>query len=119
MIAETTTRAGKEGEEIAVRYLQDMGFTILETNYRFRRGEIDIIMRDGEYLVFCEVKMRRNDNYGPPEYAVTPKKQQQIRKVAEGYLYERGIKDQACRFDVVAIQTMNGVTEIHYLRNAF
>jgi putative endonuclease len=104
---------------MARRFLEDRGLTILETNYRFGRGEIDIIARDGEDLVFCEVKARWNDRYGPPEYAVTPKKQQQLRKVAEGYLLERGIRDQACRFDVVAIQVMGGKSEIHYLRNAF
>ncbi len=119
MTPASEVHTGQAGEDIARQFLVEQGLTIVETNYRFGRGEIDIIARDGEYLVFCEVKARWNDEYGPPEYAITPKKQQQIRKVAEGYLYVRGIRDQACRFDVVAIDMSQGKPEIHYLRNAF
>ena len=65
------------------------------------------------------MKARWNDLYGPPEYAVTPKKQQQLRKIASGYLVERGIRDQACRFDVVAIRMEEGKPLINHIRNAF
>jgi len=119
MAGSSQALSGRTGEEIARRYLEGLGFVILETNYRFRRGEIDIIARDGDDLVFCEVKARWNDEYGPPEYAVTPQKQKQIRKVAEGYLYERNIRDQVCRFDVVAIQVTDGTPEIRHLKDAF
>ncbi len=119
MTATTSAAAGRTGEEIARKCLEDQGIVILETNYRFRRGEIDIIARDGEDIVFCEVKARWNDQYGPPEYAVTPRKQRQIRKIAEGYLYERGISDQPCRFDVIAIEMTGGKPDIRHLRNAF
>ncbi len=115
----TRGAAGRAGEAMARQYLEEHGFTIVETNYRFGHGEIDIIARDGEDLVFCEVKARWNDQYGPPEYAVTPKKQQQVRNIAERYLYERGIREQACRFDVVAIEVKDGIPEIRHLRNAF
>lgn len=115
----TTKQTGNEGEELAVRHLRSLGMEVLETNYRYGHGEVDIIARDGEYLVFCEVKMRKTDQYGDPEYAITPKKQQQIRKIAEAYLYENDIKEHACRFDVVAIRVRNGKADINYIRNAF
>jgi putative endonuclease len=110
---------GRIGEDLARKYLESAGFEIVELNYRFGHGEIDIVARDGEYLVFCEVKARRTNEYGPPEYALTPRKQQQIRKIASGYLYEHNIRDQACRFDVVAIRFREGEPEINHLRNAF
>jgi putative endonuclease len=110
---------GRMGEDLARRYLESVGFEIVKANYHFGHGEIDIIARDGEYLVFCEVKARGNDEFGPPEYALTPRKQQQIRRIASGYLYEYDIRDQACRFDVIAIRFQKGEPEINHLRNAF
>lgn len=110
---------GQKGEDIARRFLEHLGFTIIETNYRFGHGEIDIIAREGEFLVFCEVKARWNDRYGEPEYAITARKQSQVRKVAEGYLFERAISEQACRFDVIAIRFRDGKPTINHMRNAF
>ena len=115
----STKEQGEWGEQLAQQHLLALGFRILERNYRCGREEIDIIARDGETLVFCEVKMRENDNFGAPEYALTPRKQQTIRKVASGYVFEHEIKEQECRFDVVAIRVVNGVPDIHYIRNAF
>ena len=111
---------GKMGEQIARGFLVEQGFTILETNYRYgKNGEIDIVARDGEYLVFCEVKTRSNDQFGPPENAITPRKQQQVRRVAKAYLFEHEIRNQACRFDVVAIRLQKGAAQIELYRNAF
>ena len=110
---------GNRGEQIAMRHLQGLGFHILEMNYRFGRAEIDIVAKDGDTLVFCEVKMRTSDEFGDPEYAITPGKQKKIRRVASGYLYEHEIKEQDCRFDVVAIRLNQGRVEINYIRNAF
>lgn len=116
----TSTKAqGNKGELIAMQHLQRLGFRIVEMNYRFGHGEIDIVARDDDTLVFCEVKLRKSDEYGDPEYAITPKKQRQIRKVAQGYLYEHEMKEQECRFDVVAIRMNRGVPEINHIRNAF
>ena len=115
----STKEQGNQGERIAMRHLKQLGFEIVEMNYRFGHGEIDIVARDGDTLVFCEVKMRKSDEYGDPEYAITPKKQQQIRKIAQGYLYEHEIKEHLCRFDVVAIRLNRGTPEINYIRNAF
>ena len=119
MARESTQARGNRGEAIALRFLRAEKLTIIETQYRYGRGEIDIIAREGDVLVFCEVKMRTSDRYGAPEYAVTPRKQAQIRRIAEAYLYEHEIRDQICRFDVVAIDGKSGRIEIRYLRNAF
>ncbi len=111
---------GAAGEELAVRFLKENGYSIVEQNYRYRRkGEIDIIARDADYLVFCEVKLRRDDSFGPPEYAVTPLKQRTIRRIAEAYLFEHGIREQACRFDVVTIRFHDGVPVLGLIKNAF
>ncbi len=105
---------------IALRHLESLGMKLLEMNYRYGHGEVDIIAADGETLVFCEVKSRENDEFGPPEYAISTRKQQQIRRIATGYLIEHDIKDRECRFDVVAIKMYPGLPrEINYIRNAF
>ncbi|MDT3695936.1 MAG: YraN family protein [Ignavibacterium sp.] len=111
---------GKEGEEIAAKYLLEKGFEILKRNYQFSHGEIDIIAMDGETLVFIEVKTRKTLEYGEPEYAITKKKIQQIKKVAELYLFDNEIEEADCRFDVIAIilGSENNPQITHY-ENAF
>jgi putative endonuclease len=110
---------GTAGEEIAVRVLREAGCRIIERNFVFGRGEIDIIAQDGAELVFVEVKLRRTDRFGPPEDAVTPGKRRQLRRIAEGYLYVRRIHGRPCRFDVIAIMQTGDRTEIRHFRNAF
>ena len=111
---------GAAGEALAVALLRDRGYAIVERNYRYgRKGEIDIVARDGEYLVFCEVKSRYDDTFGPPEYAVTPLKQWRIRRIAEAYLFTHGIRDQACRFDVVTVRFQAGGPKLELFKNAF
>lgn len=120
MAAGDTHTKGELGEEIAVRRLQREGMRILETNYRYgKMGEIDVVALDGATLVFCEVKLRRTDRYGPPQAAVTAAKQRKIRRLAEAYLLQRNIRQHACRFDVVAISMQGNRTEVDYIRNAF
>ena len=94
---------GKKGEEVAVDYLQKKGYRIVERGYRLFRGELDIIAYDRATLVFVEVKTRAGTEFGLPEEAVTPAKQNQIKRIAQGYLMERGLGDPNCRFDVLAI----------------
>ncbi len=94
---------GKEGEEIAVTFLKSKGYEILERNYHFGHGEIDIVAKDKECLVFIEVKTRINLELGEPEYAVNQKKIKQIKKMAELYLFDKEIEEADCRFDVVAV----------------
>jgi putative endonuclease len=110
---------GAKGEDLAAAYLERNGYQILERNYRFDRGEIDLIAREGDDLVFIEVKARRSGEFGLPQEAVTPQKEEQLRKVAEGYLFEHQIENQACRFDVVAIAYTRGRPDIEVIRDAF
>ena len=93
----------KIGESLAVKHLKARGCEILAQNYRALRGEIDIIVRDGEFTVFVEVKTRRNLKFGLPQAAVTLQKQRQISKVALAYLQAQNLLDTPCRFDVIAI----------------
>ncbi len=95
---------GRTGELMALKHLRRKGYVIVETGFRFLRGEIDIVARDGGTLVFVEVKMRTGRGYGRPEESVTAAKQKQIRRVAEGYLLLRKPGALPCRFDVVAIR---------------
>jgi putative endonuclease len=80
---------------------------------------VDIIAEEGDVLVFCEVKYRRTEEYGPPELAITPRKQARVRRAALAYLTDEGIEDRVCRFDVVALQKKRSETEIRHWRNAF
>ena len=93
----------KIGESLAAKHLKARGYRILAQNYRARRGEIDLIARDGEFIVFVEVKTRRSLKFGLPQAAVTLQKQRQISKVALAYLQSRNLMDAPCRFDVIAI----------------
>jgi putative endonuclease len=111
---------GNKGEDLACSYLEEIGLEIIERNYQFGHGEIDIIAKDGNTLVFIEVKYRKNFSFGPPELAVPKHKQQQVRKVAETYLWEKNISNQSCRIDVIAITQLKGKTpEISHIKNAF
>lgn len=106
---------GSYYEQLAGAYLEQEGYEILEYNYRCKTGEIDIIAKDGEYLVFCEVKYRASDQKGHPSEAVTPAKQRVISKSALYYMTANGIDEVPCRFDVVSIEKD---TVVLY-RNAF
>jgi putative endonuclease len=117
-MAALNKKFGKEGEDTAIKLLEDKGYLIIERNYTFGKGEIDIIAEDTDgCLVFTEVKFRSTDAYGDPEYAITLNKQKQIKRVAAGYLYERDIDNQDCRFDVVCIKQYPGEEEeiTHYV----
>lgn len=95
---------GSHFEEKAAACLQKRGWKILERNYRCRQGEIDLICWDGRYLVFVEVKYRKNSAFGMPAEAVDARKQHRIRESAQFYLNSRRYpEDTPCRFDVVAI----------------
>ena len=106
---------GTEYETLACEYLTRHGYQILCRNFRCRQGEIDIIARDGEYLVFCEVKYRNGSSGGHPLEAVDVKKQRTIARCAGIYLINHGLSEVPCRFDVIGI--MND--EICLVKNAF
>lgn len=106
---------GKIGEKKAAEFLKKKGFTVLETNYKTHYGEIDIIAKDKDYIVFVEVKTRSSDEYGKPSEAVNEKKQEKYVKVATEYLIKHKKTDSLCRFDVIEIE--NG--EINHIIDAF
>lgn len=93
---------GKFGEEEAKKYLQKRGYIVLQTNYRCREGEIDLIAREGEWLVFVEVKTRRSYAYGMPCEAVDERKRSKIIAAAQKYLLDNTI-ESALRFDVIEV----------------
>src|ERR1043165_3686083 len=104
---------GQLGEEEACRYLTNLGYKIVKRNFHYGKvGEIDIVAMDGQQLVFVEVKARRSTNMGKPEDWVDVRKQQQLKRVAKGYYHINKLVDQACRFDVVAVDMLGGETEI-------
>lgn len=111
---------GRSGEDTVARYLQKKGYKILVQNYRCQLGEIDIIARDGDVLVFIEVKTRSGCTFGSPAAAVTPRKQRQISKAAQWYLTEERRFDTPARFDVVAVSSAPGTDHrIEHISNAF
>lgn len=107
---------GRRGEDAAVQYLQERDYTILERNFRAERGEIDIIARENETLIFVEVKSAKSRAFGDPEDRVNLQKQRQIAKVAAAYLIMMDAEDADCRFDVIAVQFhQNGYTVNHLI----
>lgn len=106
---------GAAYEKMAGAYLENLGYEIVEYNFRCRMGEIDIIARDGGYLVFCEVKYRSKEESGYPLEAVDARKQQVISKCAAYYLMKENLWEIPCRFDVVSIEG----EKICVVQNAF
>ena len=104
---------------MAVRRMKRLGYRILEQNYRNSLGEIDIIAKDRDTLVFVEVKTRSSLRFGSPKRAVTPQKQRKISMVALAYLKQTGQMDVKARFDVVSVSTENRRPEIEIVKNAF
>lgn len=101
-----TEELGARGEDAAAAYLDRIGMTIIDRNWRCRAGEIDIIALDGTDLVLVEVKTRRSTSHGTPEEAVSATKQRRIVHLARSYIAEAGIRPGGVRFDVVAIRVL-------------
>jgi putative endonuclease len=110
---------GKEGEQIAVAYLKKNGYRIFETNFRCPTGEIDIIAREKDEIVFIEVKTRKSNQLGYPEQAVGTRKQAKLSQLALWYLQKKKLADAKARFDVVAITLLPEGNEIKLIKNAF
>ena len=111
---------GNHAEAAACDYLQRQGLTLVERNYLCKRGEIDLIMRDGKDTVFVEVRYRRSDRFGSSAESVDWRKQAKLLATAEHYLQQHPKAAQsACRFDVVALTTENTQQKIHWITDAF
>lgn len=109
---------GKRCEIIAMNFLKKKGYKILETNYKNTIGEIDIIAKDNDYIVFVEVKGRMSKKFGDPVEAVDYRKQFKIRNVATMYLKQKHLLDTNCRFDVISVLG-DSEEEIRHIENAF
>ena len=111
-------KLGKKGEEIARNYLVQNGYRLRDTNWRYRKNEIDIIAEKNNFLVVVEVKTRTSDYFENPKEAVTRKKQKFIIQAAEAYIMEKDV-DLETRFDIIAVTIINHKTEIEHIEDAF
>ncbi len=113
-------RLGQTGEKLAGLFLEKKGLKIIERNFRIRGGEIDLVARDGNFLVFVEVKTSYNSTGESPVFRVNNRKQARLVKAAEAYLVKRNIgENQAVRFDVVTVEFMRGKPHVEHIENAF
>lgn len=110
---------GKTGEDLACRELERRGYAILARGYRSRFGEIDIVAKDDQTIVFIEVKARTGDDFGGGAAAVTPWKQRRISQMAVDYLSRNNLHDKPCRFDVVTVDMKDSGPEIVVYVSAF
>ena len=94
---------GAYGEQLAARYLEDRGLRILDRNWRCPHGEVDLVARDGDCLVFCEVKTRRTERFGAPVEAVTSRKAARLRRLAVAWLQEHDVHGGRVRIDVIGV----------------
>jgi putative endonuclease len=99
----TKNTVGRYGEDLAARYLRTQGFVVLERNWRCESGEIDIVAREDDTLVICEVKTRRGLNYGTPLESITYRKLATLRKLAGRWLQTHQLRPAAIRIDIIAI----------------
>ena len=110
---------GKWGEQLALKKIKSLGYKCVASNYRCPLGEIDLIARDGDTLVFIETKTRRGRSLGYAKEAINEKKRRQLSKVALFYMKANNCCDIKSRFDVVAINLNENRREIEVIRNAF
>lgn len=107
---------GKLGENIAAEYLQQLGYTVKERNFRCRQGEIDIIAELGEEIIFIEVKTRTNLKYGKPAEAVTSIKQKHIEKATKYYIYKNHLFNAFIRFDIIEVYIKSGKYIVKHIK---
>jgi putative endonuclease len=111
---------GAYGERVAARHLQDQGLVLLHQNWRCPEGEVDLVLRDGDDLVFCEVKTRRGAAFGTPAEAVGHRKQRKLRRLACLWLEETGLHPRTIRFDVIEVMSPPaGKPVVEHIRSAF
>jgi len=110
---------GSKGEEIAVAYLREKDFKILDRNWRIAEGELDIVASIGNTIAFVEVKTAYSDKFGRPEEWVNPAKCRQIGKIADAWIEAHNPADCVFRFDVIALQKTPGGFKILHIPDAF
>lgn len=108
---------GRYGEDVATRHLIEQGLVVLDRNWRCESGEIDLVLREGNTLVICEVKTRASARFGDPLEAVTQAKAGRLRVLAEKWMENRGLHPPDVRFDVVGVlQDGHGRAEVNHVR---
>lgn len=109
---------GQKGEELAANYLKEQGYIVLETNWRFKNLEADIIASKGDTLIVAEVKTRTSNFFGEPETFVTRQKQKNLIKTAHEYI-ERKQLDLEVRFDIISIVMNSSGSKVNHIESAF
>lgn len=109
---------GKRGEEIACEFLRKKNFVILEQNFRSGRGEIDLIAKQNETIIFIEVKTRSSEKFGYPEESVNESKKAKLKETAINYLEQRSLQNEI-RFDIISITITKDKTDIYHIEDAF
>jgi putative endonuclease len=119
-MSKNNVRVGRHGETIAKQFLEAHGYTIRDQNWRCAHGEVDLIAQRQDVIIFVEVKARTSANFGSPEEAVTPAKQQRLLGLAQHYIAQHTLSDAPWRVDVVAILLTKGgkVSRITHHSNA-
>lgn len=113
-------KLGYRGEKLAFKFLQEQGYDIVARNVKGRSGEVDLVAYDGNLLAFIEVKTRTSTRFGYPFEAVSDKKQDQIRRVAEEFIARQGLVNYSYRFDIVSILfDERSQPKIELFKNAF
>ena len=119
MIDEKPTREiGMEGEEIALKYLLENGYKLLQQNWHFGKYEVDLIVENADILVFVEVKFRSTSYFGEPEIFVSNKQKLNLIRAANRYISKFDIEKES-RFDIVSIVMQNGQPKINHIEDAF
>jgi putative endonuclease len=111
-------QVGNWGEQIALEYLQQQGYQLVSQKYRFGKGEIDLVVQKDDLLVFVEVKLRKNADFGNPETFVSAKQKKRIKATAESYLIDNQW-NKDIRFDIIAILLNNHSPEVAHFEDAF
>jgi putative endonuclease len=111
---------GEWGERLAERHLKAQGLVVLNRNWRCADGEVDLVLRDGADIVFCEVKTRRSKLFGTPAEAIRPDKVRRLRRLAHLWLEQSTVRPREIRFDVVEVLTQSqGTPVVEHIRAAF
>ena len=111
---------GAYGERVAVRWLEDAGYAVLDRNWRCRSGELDVVAVRGGVVVFIEVKCRRSAAFGPPSAGVTPRKAARVRAAAAAWLVAHDLSDASVRFDVLSVlRPRSGASVVECIEAAF
>ena len=119
MVKKSKRAIGNKAEDLACQFLVEKDWEILERNYYAGHAEVDIIAKDKDIIVFIEVKMRSNTNFGTPIEHVDESKVQRVFKAAEQWVQEKNMQDSPLRFDVIGILSNNKVPKITHINDAY